>query len=119
MFILLLFACAILSTAVIFPLYYFAVNFQGIYSLAVSILALAGILFIIIRQVKKHGAKAALSFTLKFIIIAAGLSSFFVLVIHGKRIPAFLAIPASAVLYALMSKILKSKNTELSSEKSK
>lgn len=113
-----LFACTILSTIIIFPLYYFATNFQGIYSLIVTILVLATILFIIARQAQKHGARQTLALTTKLFITATGFSSFFALVIHGKRLFAVIAIAAFTFFYMLSSKLLKNKNAELSSEKS-
>lgn len=116
MFIFLIFACALLTSLVIFPLYFCATTFSSIYSFTVTFLIAAFFFFIFIKQIKKHGAKSSISFITKFLIVMAGFSSFFALVIIGKRFFAILAIFAATALYFLASKILKLKTTELSSE---
>ena len=116
MFIFLIFACALLTSLVIFPLHFCATTFSNIYSFTVTFLIAAFFFFIFIKQIKKHGAKSSISFITKFLIVMAGFSSFFALVIIGKRFFAILAIFAAAALYFLASKILKLKTTELSSE---
>lgn len=116
MFIILLFACVLLSSLLVYPLYFFATTFHTGYTVTVSVLLIALFAFLLARQIKKHGLRSALVFSTKFLIVASGLSSFFVLVIHGMRIFAFLAIFVATALYILAAKKLRSKNIELSSE---
>lgn len=118
MFIILLFACALLSSLLVYPLYFFATTFHTGYTATVSVLLIALFAFLTARQIKKHGLRQAVVFIIKFLIVAAGLSSFFILVIKGMRLFAFLALLAAAGLYILSAQKLKSKNLELSSEKS-
>ena len=117
MFIILLFLCAILASLIAYPLCMLATNFQGAYSISISIIILVSLAFMVLRQVKKHGAKEAIFFLTKFLIIAAGLASFFFMVISGKRLIAIIALVLAGALFLLASKILKSKNTELKTEK--
>ncbi|MBB5225840.1 hypothetical protein [Treponema ruminis] len=116
MFVFLIFACALLSSLLIFPLYFCATTFSTFYSFTVTFLIAAFLIFIFIKQIKKHGAKAAVFFLVKFLILAAGLSFSFIFVTKGSRLPALLILLAATALFILASKILKSKSTELSSE---
>lgn len=117
MFLFLLFACALLSSLLVYPLFFFATNFHTGYSVTVSFLLIALSVFLFLRQIRKHGVRSAAVFITKFLIVAAGLSSFFVFVIRGTRIFAFLSIFAAAVFYIIAARKLKPKITELSSEK--
>lgn len=117
MFIILLFLAAILASLIAFPLCLIATNFQSAYSISVSLIILMILAFIALRQIKKHGAKESLAFITKLLIIALGLASFFVMVIIGKRILAIIALLLAGALFLLASKLLKSKNTELKTER--
>ena len=117
MFIILLFLAAILASLIAFPLCLIATNFQSAYSISVSLIILMILSFIAFRQIKKQGARKSLAFITKFIIIALGLASFFVMVTSGRRIFAIMALVLSAVLFMLASKFLEPKNTELKTEK--
>ena len=117
MFLVLLFLCAGLSGLLIWPLWTLATNFQEAYTLSISIIIGLSLLFLILRQVKKHGAKNSLRFIIKLIILLAGISFPFTLVIHGKRLYALAAIIFFSLLFFLASKILKSKTTELKTGK--
>lgn len=104
MYIFLLLIFALLSSALVIPLMYFATTYQNTYTLLASILLAVFFVFISLRQLKKHGIKSAFRFLLRFLIIAAGLFLAVFLVLSGHRIYALLPLAVSSFLFYLASK---------------
>ena len=117
MFIFLILLLALLASSLSYPLWLFATHFQGAFSIAVTALLALLAAFLLVRQVKKHGIKSAATFSLKFFIVAAGLSLSVALVLSGRRIFALFALASAIFLFVLASKYLKPAQAELSSEK--
>ena len=112
MFILVLFALSVLASLFSYPLWLFATNFQGAYTIAVSLLSLSVIFFFCAR----HFKKSTISVFLKIAVVFAGIFAFFSLVLHGKRLFAIPAILVAAVLYLFVSHFFASAKTELSAD---
>ena len=118
MVILLLALCALLSTFLIIPVFYFATSFSSIYSCTVSAILVFFILLIAIKRLKKAGAFPSIRFFIKSIIIAAGSFLTFFLVISGARIAAFVSLALTIATYLLASRILRRRINELAAEQS-
>lgn len=117
MFIFLILACVALSSLLVLPLCYAATRFQSAYSLAVSVLLICFAVFLVAKQIKKHGAKAAFFFLVRLFIMTAGLASVFTAIFSGKRLAAALILAATVALFALSARFLKSSAKELAAEK--
>ncbi|WP_296325716.1 hypothetical protein [Treponema sp. UBA3813] len=116
MFILLLVICALVCSLSAYPLCFFARNFQAAYTFTVSALILALLAFLVFRQIKKQGAKSAVFFSVKFLIISAGIAAFFTSIFSGRRVLALIFLASTVAAFVLSSHFLKSNRQELASE---
>ena len=116
MIILLMFLCSLVSVIFICPLWFMATNFKSLYSLIISVLIILILAIIAIIQVKKNGIKSTLSFLIRFLILASGISTSFLFVLHGKRLTALFSLFSAIIIFLLTSRFLKSGNRELAAE---
>lgn len=116
MFILLLVICGILCSLSAYPLCFFARTFQTAYTFTVSFMILALFAFLTFMQIKKHGVKSAVFFSIKFLIIAAGISAFLGSVFSAKRLLALIFLAITVAAFVLSSHFLKSSRKELAAE---
>ena len=117
MIIFLFFLSIFFIASLIYPLCLFAVHFKTAYSLIIISLLILAALAILVNHVRKNGPGAAIGHLAGPLIIAAGLVSFFGLVISGKRPAAFLTLLLAAALVVLPARLLKNSRQKASSEK--
>ena len=116
MFIFLIIICAIACSALVYPLSFFATHFEATYTFTVSALLLVLLAVLAARQVKKHGARATFAFSLRTLIVLAGILAVFAALFSGKRLLALLALAAAVALFVLAARFFKSSPKELALE---
>lgn len=113
----LLLVCIAAGAAFVFPLWKFATDLPGIYT--ITVLVLMAVIFVIlaVKKIKNAGLAKSLVSAAKFFIIAGGLVFSVYLVMKGMR---FLAIPViilMIVLYGLCAFGIKVKSdTDINNE---
>lgn len=104
--------CALTGAAFVFPLWYFATKLPETYTFCSLIILCAFFLFLAVSKIRSAGFFNTISFFTKFFIIALAVCSFVLLVFNGKRVFAFIEIPAALFVYGLVSYALKAKKTK-------
>ena len=116
MVIFLLFLCAILTSSLVYPLLLLATNFQKIYSVTISSLILLIFIFLCARQFLRHGIKPALKFIIKLLVVLAGFTTSFYLVLEGKRIVALFSLILAIIFFITITHFFRASSKELASE---
>ena len=101
--ILLLVACTALGAVIVWPLWKFATTLPQLYTATMLGVALCILLFLLVRHIKKNGAKKVLYRLAKIFVLIAGLCGCVALVLHGKRLFALPVLVAMIVLYGILS----------------
>lgn len=117
MFFLLIFFSLSVSFIITFPLWYFALHSQSIYTISVNAALLLLLAFLIVRYIFKNGFKNFFFLLAKFILTAAGLFFTFHFIISGHRISALFAFLSAGFVFFLVTKFFQARNTELSTDR--
>lgn len=101
--VLLLAVCLAVGAGFVYPLWYFATKLPHAYTICVSALIIATIVFWAFSRAKDAGILKTMLFLAKFLIIAGTIFLFVLLVLSGKRILALPLIAAALIIYGLVS----------------
>lgn len=101
LFLLLL--CVAFASVIVFPLWKFATVSPEIYTYTILAVIAFFLIFLLIKKIKSQNAKKNLVSIAKFLVIAGGIFSIFVLVIYGMKILALPVLVLMIFLYGILS----------------
>jgi uncharacterized membrane protein len=95
--------CLGLSFIIVYPLWKWAISSPSSYSWAVLALVCIGIVYLVVRSIKKNGALPFLHGAAKVLVVLGGLCGCVFFVLNGKRILALVCLAATFVLYGILA----------------
>lgn len=100
-------ACILFAFVLVWPLWKFATTFSKAYTIIILSLIAAGIIYLIIKKIRKTPVKKTIIFITNFILAAAGLCLGIFLLIMGKRFLFFIVILIDAGILISVNILLK------------
>src|SRR5574344_1890955 len=95
--------CLGLSFIIVYPLWKWAISSSSSSSWAVLALVCIGIVYLVVRSIKKNGALPLLHGAAKVLVVLGGLCGCVFFVLNGKRILALVCLAATFVLYGILA----------------
>ncbi|MGP1368187.1 MAG: hypothetical protein ACTTKX_02860 [Treponema sp.] len=99
--------CALSSFVTVFPLYMFASKSPGTYSIVITLICAASLIYFLVKKLRTTSVKKILKSVVILGICAAGIIVSVKLLLYGTRLFALISFAAAVILCVLASKLIR------------